>query len=107
MVAPGTPFLWTIVDDNFASWGGQGSLLEVEVTPKLLVSGEFGVDSGRAHHIKRHDGLGDDTISLVGREVGVAAMKIRDEMILEGLNRPFCKVQAMITRGSDLVVHLV
>ena len=106
-VADGFSWGFTIVEDDLASWGGKRSLIEVKGAPELVVSGESGVKAGRAYHVEGHDSLGDETIPLVGGEKGVTSMEVGNEVVLECLDCSFSKIQAMVPRGSNLIIHMM
>ena len=67
----------------------------------------LGVCGGRAEQVESEDCLGDETVPLLGGEVGFARGESSATVIIECRNRTFGGVAAMCIWGDKLEVNIV
>ena len=67
----------------------------------------LGVCGGRAEQVESEDCLGDETVPLLGGEVGFARGESSATVIIECRNRTFGGVAAMCIWGDKLEVEIV
>ena len=87
---------------KFGARGSKGHGIEVKVSVYGGVGGNYWVRARGAEQIKSEDCLGEDTVPLLGWEVGVTIDQSSAEVILEGANCTFGGVAAMGIWGGNL-----
>ena len=107
MRRPGFADGWLLVDENSGSWWREWRAVEVEGAVDLGVGGEAWVDAGAAEQVEGDEGLWEESIPEIEREIGVGAAEAGDEVVLKGTDGPFGGITAMNVRRGELEIDFL
>ena len=92
------------MDFNSCAGGGERSSIKVECPFQLRIDKQSGIEARWAKEIQGDLGLGDELVPEVHRKLLVAAAEHCDQVVLEGLDRPFCCVAPVDVGGGQMKV---
>jgi hypothetical protein len=95
------------VNEHSGAWGRNRRAIEVVVAMHLGPGRQLWVEAGATHEVESEDGLWEQAVPQVEREVGVGAAQASNEVVLEGANGAFGRIGAVKTRRDELEVDVL
>jgi hypothetical protein len=95
------------MEDDASTWDGKGCPIEIKVTEKAGMGREFGLAPGGTEEIQGGVTLGEEVIPCCQRKCRVRGSQTGDEVVLPGLDGPFCSIATMLVSRDTLEVNIV
>jgi hypothetical protein len=94
------------VNEDAGAWGRYRCAIEVIVAMHLGPGRQLWVDAGATQEVESEDGLWEQAVPQVEREVRIGAAQASDEVVLESADGAFGRIGAVNTRWDELEVNV-
>jgi hypothetical protein len=95
------------VNEDAGAWGRDRRAIEVVVAIHLGPGRQLWVDAGATHEVESEDGLWEQSVPQMEREVRVGAAQASDEVVLESADGAFGRIGTVKTRRDELEVDVL